>query len=98
MNKKSIVRVLLMRNSKYTKQQKKLLRDIEDARQEIERCGIYFNTVKDSHLIDYAIHMEEAAKAKYIYLLSEAKKNGIKIKVENSKKKSITCSPVKRYS
>lgn len=83
MNKRNIVKYILGINSKYTKNQRKLLKDIEKARQEIQRCSIYFDTVKEPHLVDYAIHMEEAAKSKYMYLLNEAKKSGIKINNES---------------
>jgi hypothetical protein len=77
MNKYNIIKYLLAKNSKYTKNQKRLLNDINEAREELERCAIYFDTVKDPHLVDYAIYMEEAAKSKYMYLLNEVKKNGI---------------------
>lgn len=83
MNRENIFRFLLMRSKKYTKKQRKLLNDIEKSREEINRCSIYFDTVNEPHLVDYAIHMEEAAKAKYMYLLNQAKKNGIKVNVEN---------------
>lgn len=83
MNRKNIIKFLLAKKSTYTKEQKKLLNDIEEARQEITRCEIYFNKVKDPHLVDYAIHMEEAAKSKYMYLLSQAKKSNIKINTGN---------------
>lgn len=74
MNKYSVVQYLLRKSSKYTPKEKKLLKDIEMARQELERCRIYFDTVKDPHLVDYAIYMEEAAKARYMYLLNEIKR------------------------
>lgn len=83
MNRRNIVKYLLEKNSKYTKSQRKLLKDIESARLEIERCSVYFDTVKDRNLVDYAIHMEEAAKAKYMYLLNKARKNGLKINNES---------------
>ncbi|EPS47130.1 YaaL family protein [Clostridium botulinum] len=38
-----------------------------------------FENASDPKLIDYAIYMEEALKAKYIYLLKEAKEEGIKV-------------------
>lgn len=83
MNKYNIVKYLVMKNSKYTLEQKRLLNDIEKAREELERCRIYFDSVKDPHLVDYAIYMEEAAKSKYMYLLNEVKKNGLKVDYKN---------------
>lgn len=61
----------------------KLLEDIEMARKELENFRLYFDNVKDPRLVDYAIYMEEAAKAKYIYLLNKAKKNGLKVNGSN---------------
>ncbi|MHC6178329.1 DUF2508 family protein [Clostridium sp. JNZ X4-2] len=83
MNKYNIVKNLVMKNYKYTLHQKRLLDDIEKAREELERCRIYFDSVKDPHLVDYAIYMEEAAKSKYMYLLNEVKKDGLKVDYKN---------------
>lgn len=78
MNKKEIVSFLL-RKSIYTKEQKRLLNAINKARQDLKNTRQYFEIVKDPRLVDYAIYMEEAAKAKYAYLLNEAKKNNLKV-------------------
>ncbi|CAB1262805.1 DUF2508 family protein [Clostridium sp. MT-14] len=83
MNKYNIVKYLFAKNSKYMTNQKELLNDIEKARQELERCRIYFDSVKDPYLVDYAIYMEEAAKSKYMYLLNKVKKNGFKADYKN---------------
>lgn len=83
MDRNRIASYLLMKRSKYTADQKRLLSDIDKAREDLEISRIYFNAVKDPCLVDYAIHMEEAAKAKYMYLLNEAKKSGLKIECES---------------
>lgn len=83
MTKYSVVEYLLTKVSKYTPKQKKLLRDIEMARQELERCRTYFDSVKNPYLVDYAIYMEEAAKAKYMYLLNEMRGNNTKVKYKS---------------
>lgn len=82
MYKKIIIRHLTKRN-KYTTEQKYLLQAIEKAREEIKIAREYFNEVKDPRLIDYAIYREEAAKAKYVYLLNEAKKSGLRVQGDN---------------
>ncbi|KAJ50804.1 putative outer membrane protein [Clostridium tetanomorphum] len=69
----------LKKDKNYTKEEKKIIESIIEAMQEIERARTYFQMVKDPRLVDYAIYMEEAAKAKYMYLLSEAKNKKIKI-------------------
>ncbi len=53
---------------------------IEEARKEMQECREYFEFAEEPILIDYAIYREAAAKAKYVYLLSEARKLNIKIK------------------
>jgi hypothetical protein len=64
---------------KYTEQQENLIKAIEESREELERARQYFELVSDPQLVDYAIYMEQAAKVKFTYLLSEAKKNGITV-------------------
>ena len=73
----------LSKKSKYTEDQKRLLNAVDKAREDLNVARQYFNTVNDPRLIDYAIYMEEAAKAKYMYLLNEAKKGGLKVQGDN---------------
>lgn len=63
----------------YTKEQKELIILIEEARQEIESARLIFDGVCDPRLIDYAIYMEEAAKSRYVFLLSEARRLDLKV-------------------
>lgn len=42
-----------------------------------------FENVCEPKLVDYAIYLEEAAKARYEFLLSEAKRRNIKVKQHN---------------
>lgn len=81
---KSIIAKLITRESRYTAEQKKLLNSIEKAREDLKVAREYFNAVKDPRLIDYAIYREEAAKARYMFLLNEAKKNELKVECSNS--------------
>jgi hypothetical protein len=83
MNKKTIAN-LLIRKAKYTAEQRKLLNTIEKAREDLKVAREYFNAVNDPRLIDYAIYREEAAKARYMFLLNEAKKSGLKVEYLNS--------------
>ena len=78
MNKKKIIHYL-SENIKYTKEQMEIIKAIDEARMELERARQYFEMVSDSKLIDYAIYMEEAAKARYSYLIGEARKFGITV-------------------
>lgn len=78
MNKKNIINYL-SQNIKYTKEQQEIIKAIDEARMELERARQYFEMVTESKLIDYAIYMEEAAKSRYSYLISEARKFGITV-------------------
>jgi hypothetical protein len=60
-------------------EKKNLIYAIEEAKAEIDRAREMFELVSDPKLVDYAIYMEEAAKSKLMYLLSEARKCGIKV-------------------
>lgn len=64
---------------KYTEGQRELIESIEASIEELQRAREYFDMVSDPQLIDYAIHLEDAAKAKFTYLLNKAKENGITI-------------------
>lgn len=77
MNKKVIIDYLA-KNAKYTEEQKELIKAIEEAREEMERARLYFESVSEPKLVDHAIHLEDAAKTKFVYLLSQAKNSGIK--------------------
>lgn len=55
-----------------------LIEAIEEARKELQQCSEYFELVEEPILIDYAIYKEAAAKARYVFLLAEARKMNIK--------------------
>ena len=58
-------------------QGKELLEEVHTAREEWVAAQSYFENVCDPELVDYAIYKQEAAKRKYIYLLSLARKEGL---------------------
>ena len=78
MNRKEILAHIIGKDL-YTKEQKRLLDAIDKARQDLKNAIEYFELVNDPRLVDYAIYMEEAAKAKYAYLLNQAKKSNLKV-------------------
>lgn len=78
MNKKAIIDYLY-RNVKYTKEHKELIEAIEEAREEMERASQYFEMVSSPMLVDHAIHSEDAARTKFMYLLNQAKELGIRV-------------------
>jgi hypothetical protein len=78
MNKFAIVEYL-SNTVKCTDEQNELIKAIEEAREELFRARQYFEMVTDSQLVDYAIYTEQAAKSRFVYLLNQAKENGIKL-------------------
>ncbi|AKN33166.1 hypothetical protein Ccar_20935 [Clostridium carboxidivorans P7] len=78
MNRKEILAHITGKNM-YTEEQERLLDAIDKAREDLKNAVGYFELVNDPRLVDYAIYMEEAAKAKYAYLLNEAKKSNLKV-------------------
>jgi hypothetical protein len=69
----------LMNRFDYTEEQSSLIEAIEEARQELQRAREYFDAVSEPKLVDYAIYMEQAANARYTFLLLEAKKLEVKV-------------------
>ncbi len=55
---------------------------IRRAREEWQSAETTFNSVSDPGLVDFAIYNVEATKAKYIYLLKQAKELGIRTDFE----------------
>ena len=56
-----------------------MLENLEGARREWQHAKAYFNSVLDPDLIDHAIFYMGATEKKYIYLLKQAKENGINV-------------------
>lgn len=64
---------------KHQKSEREMLIDnIIEARSEMERAEHAFNELTDNAAIDYASYSIMAARARYVYLLSIAKKSNIK--------------------
>ncbi|EOD00575.1 DUF2508 family protein [Caldisalinibacter kiritimatiensis] len=56
-----------------------LLNKLKEAHTEWVNAELYFKSVTDPDLIDYAVFNIEAARKKYIYLLKQARKEGLEI-------------------
>ncbi|HHT72862.1 MAG TPA: YaaL family protein [Firmicutes bacterium] len=57
-----------------------LIEQVEQARQEWLAARSYFDNVTDTVLIDHAILSLQAAERKYVYLLDQAKRSGVRCK------------------
>ncbi|MFA5523213.1 MAG: YaaL family protein [Tissierellales bacterium] len=63
----------------------KFLDQLSQAHEEWQNAEIYFQSITEPDLIDYAIYKMEASRTKYIYLLKQAREMGIKAEnVSNS--------------
>lgn len=71
---------LFSANTENNSEQKNLIAAIEEACLELQNAQNYFDIVNEPALIDYAIFMEKAARARYSYLIAEARRNGITVK------------------
>lgn len=56
----------------------RLLTELNKALEEWENAELYFQSVVEPGLIDYAIHNMEASRTKYLYLLKNAREKGIR--------------------
>lgn len=70
---------ILFKKVKYTEEEKEIIYLLEEAKAEWECARAYFDFARDTEMIDYAIHREDAAKVKYVHYLKLAKENNIKI-------------------
>ncbi|SUY44967.1 Protein of uncharacterised function (DUF2508) [Clostridium putrefaciens] len=66
----------------YTKEQIEVIQALEETINELETARCMFENANDSKLIEVAIYSEQAIKAKYEYLLFEARKLDIKLDEE----------------
>lgn len=69
----------MKRKTEYTREQKLLLKAIGQAVEELKWARCYFENVEDPRLVDFAIFKEQAARAKYGYLIFEAKQKGLEV-------------------
>ena len=77
MNKKNILEFLLVKYKNKKSIDNKIIEELENTITEMEVAQAMFDTVSDSKLVEVAIYREAAAKKKFEYLLSIAKKKGI---------------------
>jgi hypothetical protein len=78
MNKRNIVEYLMYKTDN-PNMYAKLLEDMEVAKMEINAARSMFNNVNDDDLIEVAIYSENVARKRYDYLLSIARKKGIRV-------------------
>ncbi|HZK57121.1 MAG TPA: DUF2508 family protein [Clostridia bacterium] len=62
-----------------TGEEKELVQCVLQAYEEWQSAENFFHSVSDPDLIDHAIYKLEASKTRYVYLLKQAKAEGIRI-------------------
>ncbi|MBM6858964.1 DUF2508 family protein [Clostridium saudiense] len=77
MNKKNILNFLLIRYEKEDRISKEVITELRQTINEMEAAESLFNIAEDPRLIESAIYKGEAAKKKFDYLFSIAKKEYI---------------------
>ena len=89
MNIKNILSLILAKYNNDTRINDKVLEEIQESIKEIEAAESMFNNVEDPKLIEAAIYREEAAKKKFDYLLSVAKEQYSREKIESNEEMEI---------
>ena len=74
LNKNVILNLILGKTDENKKCEEEFTKEIQDTINEMKIAQSIFNSVSDEKLIEAAIFQEEAAKKKFEYLLSLAKK------------------------
>jgi hypothetical protein len=77
MNKKFVLGNYV-RDINLIKENKDIILEVEEARLEIVRAEKCFQCSSDPQLINYSIYWLEAAKCRYMFLLTKAKEKGLK--------------------
>lgn len=89
MNIKNILSMILVKYNNDDKISDKVVREIRESIKEMEVAESMFNSVDDPQLIEAAIYREEAAKRKFDYLLSVAKEQYLREKIETSEEVEV---------
>ncbi|MBC8061828.1 MAG: DUF2508 family protein [Clostridiaceae bacterium] len=76
MNKKKIMDITT-KNIKLSVEDKEIMNAIEIAKIEWENAEKFFQFVKEPDMVDYAIHLQNAASVRYMHLLRMAKNKNI---------------------
>ena len=89
MNIKNVLNLILEKYNNEDIISEKVIEEIQESIMEMKVAESMFNSVNDSKLIEAAIYREEAAKKKFDYLLSIAKEEYSRHKIEENKEMEI---------
>ncbi len=89
MNIKNVLNLILEKYNNDDIISEKVIEEIQESIMEMKVAESMFNSVNDPKLIEAAIYREEAAKKKFDYLLSIAKEECSRHKMEENEKMEI---------
>ena len=89
MDIKNVLSLILVKYNNDDRISDKVLEEIQESIREMEAAESMFNSVNDPKLIEAAIYREEAAKKKFDYLLSIAKEQYSRQKIESNEEMEI---------
>ena len=89
MDIKNVLSLILVKYYNNDKVSDKVLREIQASIREMEAAESMFNSVDAPKLIEAAIYREEAAKRKFDYLLSVAKEQYSREKIETNEEMEV---------
>ena len=89
MNIKNVLSLILVKYNNDDRISDKVLEEIQESIREMEAAESMFNSVDDPKLKEAAIYREEAAKKKFDYLLSVAKEQYSREKIESNEEMEI---------
>lgn len=89
MNIKNVLSLILVKYNNDDRISEKVIEEIQESIREMEAAESIFNSVNDPKLIEAAIYREEAAKKKFDYLLSIAKEQYSRQKIESNEEMEI---------
>ena len=89
MNIKNVLSLILVKYNNDDRISDKVLEEIQESIREMEAAESMLNSVDDPKLIEAAIYREEAAKKKFDYLLSVAKEQYSREKIESNEEMEI---------
>lgn len=89
MNIKNVLSLISVKYSNDDGISEKVLEEIQESIKEMQTAESMFNSVDDPNLIEAAIYREEAAKKKFDYLLSIAKEQYSRRKLDINEEMEI---------
>lgn len=83
------VKLNLIENVVQNKAHTEMLSLVEEARKEWVAAKNYFDNVSDPDLIDHAVYVSQAAEKRYMYLLKQARSQGVRMEAVSRGRQTV---------